>query len=250
MRGMKHFLLIIAMEGCAATPRPPSIPSQKTEHTFPNVAKLPFQKGLPDPFLMPNGKRVSTPRDWRRQRQYLKAMLSNYMYGRMPPRPKEIEIKQTGSKRVSEGQGVEERYTLTIRRNGKSVTCGFLFTRPAFHHSEGGHGAGTGRRTPGERLLVPIDRGQAVALRRLVPRKPGILQPLHRGPKELQETVWPLETQRAPDHQLPGIDGTTGHRRPYLLAHRDRNHRLLRPKEEISASRQKAGLHRTGTFRI
>ena len=47
--------------------------SQKTEHEFPNVAKLPFQKGLPDPFLMPNGKRVSTPRDWRRQREYLKA---------------------------------------------------------------------------------------------------------------------------------------------------------------------------------
>ena len=38
---------------------------QKTEHEFPDVANLPFQKGLPDPFLMPDGKRVSTPRDWR-----------------------------------------------------------------------------------------------------------------------------------------------------------------------------------------
>lgn len=128
---MKNFLLIIAMVGCAATPKSPSIQSQKTEYEFPDVAKLPVQKGLPDPFLMPNGRRVSTHRDWRRQRQYLKAMLANYMYGRMPPRPSEIEIKQTGSRRVSDGQGVEERYTLTIRRNGKSVTCGFLFTRPA-----------------------------------------------------------------------------------------------------------------------
>jgi hypothetical protein len=103
---------------------------QKTDHEFPGVAKLPLQKGLPDPFLMPDGKRVSTPRDWQRQREYLKAMLANYMYGRMPPRPKEIEVKQVGSRRVSDGQGVEERYTLTIRRKGKSVTCGFLFTRP------------------------------------------------------------------------------------------------------------------------
>ena len=32
----------------------------------------------------------------------------------------------------------------------------------------------------------------------------------------------PLENQGAPDHQLPSPDGATGHRRPYLLAHRDR----------------------------
>ena len=104
--------------------------SQKTEHEFPDVANLPLQKGLPDPFLMPNGKRVSTPRDWQRQREYLKAMLANYMYGRVPARPKEIEIKRVGTRRISGDQGVEERYTLTIRRNGKSVTCDFLFTRP------------------------------------------------------------------------------------------------------------------------
>ena len=94
---MKCFLLIIAMTGCASTPKSPSIQSQKTEHEFPDVAKLPLQKGLPDPFLMPNGKRVSTPGDWQRQREYLKAMLANYMYGRVPPRPKKIEIKRVGT---------------------------------------------------------------------------------------------------------------------------------------------------------
>ncbi|SVA64834.1 uncharacterized protein METZ01_LOCUS117688, partial [marine metagenome] len=74
---------------------------------------------------------------------------------------------------------------------------------------------------------------QAVALRRLVPRQQGILQPLLGGPKELQETVRTMENQGAPDHQLPGTDGTTGHRRAHLLAHRDRNHRLLRPAEAL-----------------
>ena len=39
---------------------------------------------------MPNGSRVSTPRDWRGQHRYLKAMLSNYMYGRIPPEPGEV----------------------------------------------------------------------------------------------------------------------------------------------------------------
>jgi len=38
MRGMKHFLLIIAMAGCAATPRPPSIQSQKAKHQLTDVA--------------------------------------------------------------------------------------------------------------------------------------------------------------------------------------------------------------------
>jgi len=101
----------------------------KTE--FADVEDLPLQKGLPDPFLMPDGKRVQTFLDWRKQREYHKAMLAHYLYGHMPPRPKEIEIRQVGSELIYDGRGVEEQYTLTIRRKGKSVMCRFLIVRPS-----------------------------------------------------------------------------------------------------------------------
>ena len=103
----------------------------KAVYEFADVEHLPIQNGLPDPFLMPGGKRVQTSSDWQKQREHLKAMLAHYLYGHMPPRPKEIVIEQTGSALVHEGKGVEEQYTLTIRRGGKSVTCRFLVVRPA-----------------------------------------------------------------------------------------------------------------------
>jgi len=101
----------------------------KTE--FADVENLPLQKGLPDPFLMPGGKRVQTRQDWEKQREYIKAMLAHYLYGHMPPRPKEIEIEQIRSESIYNDKGVEEQYTLTIRRGGRSVTCRFLIVRPS-----------------------------------------------------------------------------------------------------------------------
>jgi hypothetical protein len=103
----------------------------KAEYEFSNVESLPLQKELPDPFLMPDGKRVHTLKDWPGQREYIKAMLAHYLYGRMPPRPKKIEINQVDSSSIYNGKGVEEQYSLTIRRKGKNVTCRFLIVRPS-----------------------------------------------------------------------------------------------------------------------
>jgi hypothetical protein len=97
---------------------------------FPDVEDLPVQKGMPDPFLMPSGKRVQTPQDWQTQRETIKAMLEYYLYGSIPPLPGDIEVEQTGSHLVYDGRGVETHYTLTIRRHGKSVSCRFLVVRP------------------------------------------------------------------------------------------------------------------------
>ena len=129
----RYFLFSLTMTLVAvflAIP-PAGAAESKGEYEFSDVENLPLQEGLPDPFLMPNGKRVQTLQDWPKQREYLKAMLAHYQYGRMPPRPKEIEIKRVGSESIYDGKGVEEQVTLTIRRKGKSVTCGFLIVRPA-----------------------------------------------------------------------------------------------------------------------
>lgn len=98
--------------------------------TFPNVENLPVQRGMPDPFMMSNGKRVQTRQDWQVQCRYIRAMLEHYLYGRIPPLPQAIEVKKTGSELVYHGQGIKEHYTLTIRRQGKSTSCRFLVQRP------------------------------------------------------------------------------------------------------------------------
>ena len=123
-------IVIGLLVGCGTTSEFSSQPN-KLEYKFSDIANLPIQKGLADPFLMPDGKRVESSQDWMRQRDYLKAMLINYQYGQMPPRPKQIKIKKVGNtKRIYKGKGIEERYTFTIYRNQKSVTCGFLIVRP------------------------------------------------------------------------------------------------------------------------
>jgi hypothetical protein len=104
------------------------------EYSFADVDELPVQTGMPDPFLMSDDKRVQTLEDWEQQRVYLKEMLAHYLYGKVPPLPKKIEISQIGTKLVYDGKGVEEQYSLTINRNGKSVSCIFLVVRPALNN--------------------------------------------------------------------------------------------------------------------
>lgn len=104
---------------------------EKAEYEFAGVDELPIQKGMPDPFQKPDGKRVATQEEWPAQREYLKAILQEYMWGHIPPRPKKIEVEQTGSKPLYDGKAVEESYTLTIRRNGKSASCRFLVVHPS-----------------------------------------------------------------------------------------------------------------------
>ncbi len=104
--------------------------TDSAKYIFPSVDELRQQKGLPDPFVMPDGKRVRNVADWQEQRQYLKAMLAHYLYGRMPPGPGDIKVEKTSSEPLYEGAGIRELYKLTVSRNGRSVSCRFEVTRP------------------------------------------------------------------------------------------------------------------------
>lgn len=70
---------------------------------------------LPDPFRKPDGSRVASPEEWPEQREYLKAMLTHYMYGTMPPPPGNTRGEVIFSRPVYNGRAVAE----TIR-----ITCG------------------------------------------------------------------------------------------------------------------------------
>src|SRR5262249_2911104 len=59
---------------------------------FPPVAQLPSQPDLPDPLVMFNGERVTTPEQWfSKRRPELKALFQHYMYGQLPAAPATIQ---------------------------------------------------------------------------------------------------------------------------------------------------------------
>jgi len=70
-----------------------------TDHprSLPEVSALPSQSPLPDPLIMLDGQRVSSPSEWFHQRRpELKAMFEHYVYGAIPPKPTELRTKRVG----------------------------------------------------------------------------------------------------------------------------------------------------------
>jgi fermentation-respiration switch protein FrsA (DUF1100 family) len=86
---------------------------------FPPVDKLPEIKELPDPFLMFNGRRVRTLKDWEKRREEIKAMLLYYQFGSMPPAPGNMTAKvlrSSSSRRgVELSMGPEKKVKLRLR---------------------------------------------------------------------------------------------------------------------------------------
>lgn len=97
---------------------------------FNPVQQLKRQHGLQDPFLKPNGKRVTSIQEWEKQRQYIKAMLAHYQYGEMPPSPKDVVVKETLSEETYDNTAVRKLYTLTLNENGKSLDIHFGLIKP------------------------------------------------------------------------------------------------------------------------
>src|ERR1035437_5717864 len=68
-----------------------SIPAHggSSSRDFPAVDQLPAKPAMPDPLVMLDGTRVTTPEQWRNQRKpELKALFQHYMYGFVPAPPK------------------------------------------------------------------------------------------------------------------------------------------------------------------
>jgi hypothetical protein len=94
------------------------------------VTELKYQAGLPDPFLKQDGSRVKSKEEWLKQREFIKAMLTHYQYGTMPPSPQNVGIKETLSEEIFDGLATRKLYTLTIQRNGRSLDFHFGIIKP------------------------------------------------------------------------------------------------------------------------
>ena len=122
-------LLCVAVNAFGQTPPSNSV-GPKTPWDFPPVEKLLVHDGMPDPFIKPDGERITSTDEWPKQRLYLKAMLAHYQYGAMPPRPKQFDLKRFWSKPVFDGKAIHERYAITLTRKQKSATFHFELIRP------------------------------------------------------------------------------------------------------------------------
>src|SRR5262245_42833196 len=60
---------------------------------LPDVSQLPANPNLPDPLVMLNGERITTPAEWvAKRRPELKELFQYYMYGYLPA-PLKIQAK-------------------------------------------------------------------------------------------------------------------------------------------------------------
>jgi hypothetical protein len=82
---------------------------------FPDFAKLPVQKEMPDPLTMLDGRRVATKEQWFKERvPELKGLFQHYMYGDLPP-PVKVEAKiEHVNPNVLDGKATLKDITLTL----------------------------------------------------------------------------------------------------------------------------------------
>lgn len=91
-----------------------SLGALSREHTYPNPGELPVIRELPDPFLLPDGTRVRTKAEWRRQRRRLLDLVLHYEYGPLPPVPRNVKAEEVASRPLASGEGTEREIRLTM----------------------------------------------------------------------------------------------------------------------------------------
>jgi hypothetical protein len=106
--------------------------AQKTDWQYVWKSPMEFsnQSGLPDPFIKYDGLRVQSREEWPKQREYIKAMLTHYQYGKMPPTPDQTVVTKLLSESIFDEMATKKLYKLTIRRNGQSMDMLFGLIKP------------------------------------------------------------------------------------------------------------------------
>lgn len=82
---------------------------------FPDPAKLPVRKELPDPLVLFNGQKVTTKEQWFKERRpELKKLFEHYMYGTAPKAPRvNAKVERVDPKALN-GKATLKEITLTL----------------------------------------------------------------------------------------------------------------------------------------
>ncbi len=93
------------------------------------ISRLPWQTGLPDPFILNNGKTVKSAADWKIRRAELIHLFLQDEYGTMPPMPGEVTAKIRNSKGPA-GAGSVQKIHLAMGKH-HAVTLNLDVHTPA-----------------------------------------------------------------------------------------------------------------------
>jgi hypothetical protein len=86
---------------------------------FPAVNDLPIQTNLPDPLVMEDGQKITTPAQWARQRQQMREIIEHYAIGHAPPAPGNVTGQNLKSQTVLEGKADFHLVHLSFGPEGK-----------------------------------------------------------------------------------------------------------------------------------
>jgi len=84
----------------------------KNKYVWKKVDDLPIIEELPDPFMKADGTRITSPDEWDAQREYLKDMLSHYMYGPILPNPENTVGTVLESNVIYDGKALREKVNI------------------------------------------------------------------------------------------------------------------------------------------
>ena len=91
-------------------------PVQAAAH---DPSTFPSQPGLPDPLRMLDGRRVTSPEQWNRERRpELRALFEQYMYGVIPHKPGRMEVKSAEHRDFLGGKATLRLVTLNTGAGG------------------------------------------------------------------------------------------------------------------------------------
>lgn len=96
-------------------PDPREIPLPKIKTTLgnlPGVDELPVRKEMPDPLVMNNGTKVTTPEQLKLRQMEIRAILEYYHVGRLPPAPGNVKGVVTMTEDVTLDGKVKYKYRL------------------------------------------------------------------------------------------------------------------------------------------
>ena len=100
------------------------------KYNWKTLEELDYQAGLPDPFINSEGSRIKSKEEWQKQREYIKAILSHYQYGEMPPLPKNVTVRETLTEELFSGQATRKLYEMTFERNDHAILLHFGIIKP------------------------------------------------------------------------------------------------------------------------
>ena len=79
---------------------------EKTIPSWPNIAQLPDQDGMPTLLQNQYGDTILTVEDWEAYRPHIKDMLAHNQYGRMPEKIDGFVVEETDKKKQKTGHAV------------------------------------------------------------------------------------------------------------------------------------------------